>query len=60
MVEEEIRPYINKDKSLQKQIDNIGQVKELSLITIISVISKKQNGFASIANTRHKLLRPLI
>jgi transposase len=51
MVEKEIRSYISQDEFLQKRIDNIGQVKGLSLITIITVIAET-NGFASIINAK--------
>ena len=51
MVEKEIRSYISTDEALQKQIDNIQQVKGLSLITIITVIAET-NGFASITNAK--------
>lgn len=51
MVEKEIRSYISKDELLQKRIDNIQQVKGLSLITIITVIAET-NGFASITNAK--------
>jgi transposase len=50
-VEKEIRAYISKDESLQKRVDNIGQVKGLRLITIITVIAET-NGFASITNAK--------
>lgn len=51
MVEKEIRNYISKDESLQKRVENIGQVKGLSLITIITVIAET-NGFAAITNAK--------
>jgi len=51
MVEKEIRSYISKDESLQKRVNNIQQVKGLSLITIITVIAET-NGFASITNAK--------
>lgn len=51
MVEKEIRNYIGQDESLQKRIENIQQVKGLSLITIITVIAET-NGFASITSSK--------
>ncbi len=51
MVEKEIRSYISQDELLRKRIDNIQQVKGLSLITIITVIAET-NGFASIMNAK--------
>ena len=51
MVEKEIRSYISQDESLQKRIENIQQVKGISLITIITVIAET-NGFASITNAK--------
>jgi transposase len=51
MVEKEIQCYIIKDEALQKRVNNIQQVKGLSMITIITVIAET-NGFASITSAK--------
>lgn len=50
-IEKEIRSYIKQDESLGNKIKNIEQVKGISLITIVTVISET-NGFASITNAK--------
>lgn len=51
MVEKEIQGHINKDELLKQRIENIQQVKGLSLITIVTVIAET-NGFAAINNAK--------
>jgi transposase len=51
MVEKEIRSCISQDEPLQKRVENIQQVKGLSLVTIITVIAET-NGFAAITNAK--------
>ena len=51
MVEKEIKSYISQEEPLQKRVENIQQVKGLSLITIITLIAET-NGFAAITNAK--------